>query len=267
MPAKPKTFDECLATISEDKRAALEALRRTIRAAVPRAVEGVNYGLAAFLLDGTPIAGLGAGANHCAFYPMSGSTVATLKDDLKDYETSKGAIRFHPDKPLPAALVRKVIKARIAEIEVNDATKKEPSTPKKRASRPESGASQTDAAVVAFLSELDHPLKKEILSVRQLILGVSPEIREGIKWKAPSFRTTEYFATVSLRSKDKLQLVFHLGAKVREVPGGGIKIDDPANLMNWLAKDRCLVTLGTTKEIKANREAFQGIVREWIKYV
>ena len=117
MATKPKTFDECLATVSADKRATLEKLRKTIRSIVPKAEEDVSYGLAAFLLDGKPIAALGASANHCAYYPMSGSVVETLKDELKNYETSKGAIRFLADKPLPVALVRKLVKARIAEID------------------------------------------------------------------------------------------------------------------------------------------------------
>ena len=113
---KDKTFDDCLASIGEDNRAALEKLRKHIKAIVPKAEECVSYGLAAFRLDGKPIAGLGATATHCAYYPMSGSIVATLKDDLKNYETSKGTIRFLAEKPLPVALVRKLLKARIAEI-------------------------------------------------------------------------------------------------------------------------------------------------------
>jgi uncharacterized protein YdhG (YjbR/CyaY superfamily) len=113
---KPETIDDYLARVSDDQRAALEKLRKTIRTIVPKAEECISYGLAAFRLDGRPIAGFGASGNHCAFYPMSGATVATLKDDLKDYETSKGAIRFPVDQPLPVALVRKLIKTRIAEI-------------------------------------------------------------------------------------------------------------------------------------------------------
>ena len=69
----------------------------------------------AFRLDGKLIAGLGASAHHCSYFPMSGGTVAALAADLAGYQTSKGAIRFAPDKPLPAALVRKLIKARLAE--------------------------------------------------------------------------------------------------------------------------------------------------------
>ena len=58
--------------------------------------------------------GFGATENHCAFYLMSSSTVEAHKDELKNYDTSKGTIRFQPDKPLPATLVRKLVKARIA---------------------------------------------------------------------------------------------------------------------------------------------------------
>jgi len=112
---KPKTIDEYLAALSDDKRAALEKIRKTIRAAAPKAEEGISYQLPAFRLNGRMLVGFGATANHCAFYPMSSSTVEVHKDELRDYETSKGTIRFQADKPLPAALVRKLVKARIAE--------------------------------------------------------------------------------------------------------------------------------------------------------
>jgi uncharacterized protein YdhG (YjbR/CyaY superfamily) len=116
MAAKPKTIDEYLAAVSDDQRAALENLRKTIRAAAPKAEECISYQLAAFRLDGRPLVAFGATARHCAFYPMSGSTVAAHKDALKGYETSKGTIRFHASRPLPASLVKKLVKARIAEL-------------------------------------------------------------------------------------------------------------------------------------------------------
>jgi uncharacterized protein YdhG (YjbR/CyaY superfamily) len=80
MAAKPKTIDEYLATVRADQRAVLEQLRRTIRAMVPQAEECISYGLAAFRLDGRPLVAFGATANHCAFYPMSSSTVEAHKD-------------------------------------------------------------------------------------------------------------------------------------------------------------------------------------------
>lgn len=123
MKAKPETIDQYLATLSEDKRTALEALRRTIKAIAPKAEECISYGLAAFRLDGKPLVAFGASANHCAFYPMSSSTVSDHKDELAGYDTSKGTIRFSVDNPLPATLVRKLVKARIAEQEASAKTK------------------------------------------------------------------------------------------------------------------------------------------------
>lgn len=114
MAAKPKTIDEYLARLSGKKRTALEKLRRDIRAAAPEAEECISYQLAAFRQNGMLVA-FGARENHCAFYPMSSSTVEAHKDELKDYDNSKGTIRFQASKPLSAALVRKLVKARLAE--------------------------------------------------------------------------------------------------------------------------------------------------------
>jgi uncharacterized protein YdhG (YjbR/CyaY superfamily) len=114
MKAKPKTIDEYLENVDELQRAALEKLRKTIKAAAPKAEETITYQIPIFRLNGM-LVGFASAKKHCAFYPCSGSTVDTLKDELKNYETSKGTIRFQPGKPLPAALVRKIVKIRIAE--------------------------------------------------------------------------------------------------------------------------------------------------------
>lgn len=108
------TIDEYLARLEPDQRAALQALRQTIRAAAPKAQECISYRLPAFRLKGMLVA-FGATKHHCAFYPMTGHTVAAFKDQLAGFETSQGTIRFQPDRPIPAALVKKIVKARIAE--------------------------------------------------------------------------------------------------------------------------------------------------------
>src|ERR1700741_4592883 len=123
MPAKPTPVEAYLATLSEDKRATLETVRKAIHAAAPGAVEGVSYGMPAFIL-GKAIAGFVAAKDHLSYFPMSGSVVATMKDDLKGYYTSKGTIRFAVGRPLPAALIRKLVKARLAEIAVHPKAKK-----------------------------------------------------------------------------------------------------------------------------------------------
>jgi uncharacterized protein YdhG (YjbR/CyaY superfamily) len=112
---KPSNIAEYLDRFSEDKRAALEKLRKTIKAAAPRAEECISYGLAAFRLNGKPLVAFGASAKHCAFYPLSSSTIEAFQEELEAYDTSKGTVRFQADKPLPVSLLRKMVKARIAE--------------------------------------------------------------------------------------------------------------------------------------------------------
>jgi uncharacterized protein YdhG (YjbR/CyaY superfamily) len=254
MPAKDA--DAYLAKLSADKRATLEKVRKAIRAAAPKAKEGMSYGMPAFI-QGKPIAGYTASANHCSYFPMSGAVTAALAEELVGYQVSKGGFRFPIGRPPPATLVRKLVKARLAEIDARE----KPSA--KVAAR---GAS-TDPAVVAYLRDLDHPLAKEIKAVRLIVLGVSATISEGIKWNVPSFRTEqEWFATFNARAKDSVQLVFHLGAKTRP-DLKAFKLADPKGLVKWLGNDRALVTLGAGRDIAANRKALEVIVRAWVKHV
>jgi uncharacterized protein YdhG (YjbR/CyaY superfamily) len=108
------THDEYLAALSNDKRRALEKLRKDIKAAAPRAEECISYGIPGFRLNGKLLVSYGAAAKHCAFYP--GSTLQVFTKEMKSYDTSgKGTLRFPADEPLPSALVKKIVKARIAE--------------------------------------------------------------------------------------------------------------------------------------------------------
>ena len=109
----PTSIDEYLAGVSEEKRAALQQLRKTILSVIPRAEECISYQMPAFRHEGRVLVFFAAAANHCAFYP--GGMVSEFKDDLEGYETSKGTIRFQPDRPLPASLVRRIVKARVAQ--------------------------------------------------------------------------------------------------------------------------------------------------------
>jgi uncharacterized protein YdhG (YjbR/CyaY superfamily) len=129
MPAKRQTekadkaettaseVDAYLSTVPEEMRDALEKLRRTIRAAAPTATERIGYGIPMFYQQGRPLVGFAAAKNHCGFYCTSPALMDAMKKELEPYDTSKGTIRFPPDKPLPAALVKKIVKARIAESE------------------------------------------------------------------------------------------------------------------------------------------------------
>jgi uncharacterized protein YdhG (YjbR/CyaY superfamily) len=111
---KPTSIDAYLVRLTSDKRAALEKLRRAIHAAAPKAEECISYQLPAFRLDGKVLVWFGAATNHCSFYPGA-APIAKHAAELQGYKTSKGTIRFSPDDPLPAALVKKLVRTRIAE--------------------------------------------------------------------------------------------------------------------------------------------------------
>jgi uncharacterized protein YdhG (YjbR/CyaY superfamily) len=111
---KPKSIDAYLAGLTSDKRASLEKLRLAIQVAAPRAEECISYQLPAFRLDGKILVWFGAAKDHCSFYPGA-APIAAHKAELARYSTSKGTIRFPADEPLPATLVKKLVRTRIAE--------------------------------------------------------------------------------------------------------------------------------------------------------
>src|SRR6516165_3550689 len=108
---KPTTIDEYLSTVSPEKRAALEKLRRTIHSAAPKAEECISYGVPTFRVNGKMLVSFGAAAKHCSLY-AGALPVRVRRSKLAAYDTSKGTIRFQPDKPIPASLVRELIKLR-----------------------------------------------------------------------------------------------------------------------------------------------------------
>ncbi len=114
MKGKPRTIDDYLAPLSEDKRSALERLRKDIQAAASGAEECLSYGMPGFRVGGKLLVSFGAAAKHCAFYPGA-FPVAAHREESKRYDTTKGTIRFSPDRPLPRSLVRRIVRTRMAE--------------------------------------------------------------------------------------------------------------------------------------------------------
>ncbi len=116
MSPAPKDIDAYLAALPVGQRAVLQKLRQTIKATAPEAVESISYQMPTFKYKGRPLIYFGAAKNHCAVYGMS-SVFEAHKSELEPYVTSKGTIRFPADKPLPAALVKKLVKAQMKAIE------------------------------------------------------------------------------------------------------------------------------------------------------
>lgn len=111
------TIDDYLKTVPEDRRRALRDLRAKIRAAVPDAEECISYRIPAFRLNGVVVAGFCATSRGCSYFPFSGSTLKTLARELGHYDQTRSSLHFSMNKPLSAALVRKLIKTRIKETE------------------------------------------------------------------------------------------------------------------------------------------------------
>ena len=115
-----KDVNAYLAAVPKESRAALEKLRQTIKAVVPEAAEVISYQIPTFKLDGRMLVSYAAFSEHCSFFPGSGP-IEAHQNELRSYQTSKGTIRFTPDRPLSASLIKKLVKTRV---NLNDAALK-----------------------------------------------------------------------------------------------------------------------------------------------
>jgi uncharacterized protein YdhG (YjbR/CyaY superfamily) len=110
-----------LARVPEPARSTLEKVRATIRSAVPKdATEILSYGMPTFRHNGRNVVAYAAFKDHCSLFPLQASLIDAMKDELKAYRTSKGTLQFSVDKPLPASLLKKMVRARLAENGIRD---------------------------------------------------------------------------------------------------------------------------------------------------
>jgi uncharacterized protein YdhG (YjbR/CyaY superfamily) len=116
-----EVVDRHLTDVPEPQRTTLGELRALLHRLVPHGVDGVKYGMPALLLDGAGVAGYESFRAHCGYYPFSGSVLAAAGDAVADYTTSKGALRFAVDEPLPQELVRLLVRLRLDELGRADA--------------------------------------------------------------------------------------------------------------------------------------------------
>ena len=112
MNAPVKDVDTYLALQTEEVREALEKLRQIIKSVAPKAEEVISYGMPMFKQDGM-LVGFAAAKKHCGFYAANDTAVAQYREELKGYSTSKGTIRFTPDKPIPTAVIKKIVKDKV----------------------------------------------------------------------------------------------------------------------------------------------------------
>jgi hypothetical protein len=124
-----------------------------------------------------------------------------------------------------------------------------------------------DPDAEALLRRLAHPLEAVIAGMRQLVLDADSAVRESVKWNAPSYATTEHFATFQLRRRDAILLVLHRGARAR--PGVDMRktVPDPDGLLSWKGPDRAIVTLRDLAQLRRDTPALTRILAVWVKHV
>jgi uncharacterized protein YdhG (YjbR/CyaY superfamily) len=252
--AKKSPSAEYLASLPKAQRVALDTLRKQILAAAPGAAEHFGYGLPGFSLNGHPLLYIGAAKNHCAIY--GAHNAKGLASKLRDYKQSKGTIQFTPDKPIPAALVKEIVRARVAA----NVRKWGEQAPRKvavkavpRAKTPAGGAAEVDA----FLTALKHPLKAEIDEVRHILLRAGPTLQERVKWNAPSTCSGKSdFSAFNLRAKGFVQLVLLF-------PNG--VVGEETGILEGKWADRRFVRFTDMKDVRRKKAALTRVVKAWLE--
>ena len=235
MLARPRTIDEYLSPLSTEKRAALGRLRETIRSTIPEAEECITYGIPSFRLAGVVVAGFCATAKGCSYFPFSGSTLGALAHELQAYGQTKSSLHFHPETPLPATLVRKLIKARIAERT--------------------SGASQGQPAAELIskrIAELGDWRGETLSRMRKLIKEADPDVVEEWKWRGTPIWSHDGIICTGESYKKVVKLTFAKGASLK----------DPARLFNSSLDGNARRAIDIHKEEEVNESAFKVLVRQ-----
>ena len=235
MLARPRTIDEYLSPLSTEKRAALGRLRETIRAIIPEAEECITYGIPSFRLAGVVVAGFCATAKGCSYFPFSGSTLGALAHELQAYGQTKSSLHFHPETPLPATLVRKLIKARIAERT--------------------SGASQGQPAAELIskrIAELGDWRGETLSRMRKLIKEADPDVVEEWKWRGTPNWSHDGIICTGESYKKVVKLTFAKGASLK----------DPARLFNSSLAGNARRAIDIHEGEEVDESAFKVLVRQ-----
>ncbi len=254
-----KSVDDYLKDLPQNVRLVLEKLRSTIKSVAPKAEEAISYGMPGYKYYGALVY-FAAFKNHCSFFPGSSQIIKRF-DELSEYRTSKGTIQFTVDKPLPAALVKKIVKARMEENETRYWTRQSNKSAKKITKvvdkKADNGLSKEEKQVVEYMSKLKGKQKDDVEVVRKLIKKSNAKLIERIKWNAPSYYYKQDIVTFGPYKKDKLLLVFHHPSVVN------VK----SELLEGDFKDRRLVYFKDAKEAEKKKKELSRIINEIINQI
>lgn len=250
--ALPKNVKEYIAAFAPPVKTRLEKFRQAICETAPQAEEMISYGMPGYKLQGMLVYFAGY-KNHIGFYPAS-AVARALKEAIA-FKAGKGTLQFPHDKPLPFALIKKIVKLRIKENLEKAAAKKVGRVIAKK-----STANKLVAAdpVTAWMDKLDPAVRSEIETVRKIIKKSSPRLSERIKWNAPSYHYKEQdILTFGPYKTNKLLLVFHHPVVVKV----------SSELLEGKYKDRRLVYFTNKAEAKKNQIELSRIITEILKMI
>jgi uncharacterized protein YdhG (YjbR/CyaY superfamily) len=241
------TIDNYIAGFPEKTQAVLTKMRAIIKKVVPEAEEKISYGIPTFFLNGN-LVHFGGFKNHIGFYPTP-SGIEEFKKDLAAYKGAKGSIQFPLDKPLPAELIKRMVKFRVQKNTEKAGVKKNVKpVPVKAAPK----KATDEIQVNDWVNKQPPAVKTDINAIRKIIKAASGKLLERIKWNAPSFYYKEDIVTFGPYKTHKLLLVFHHPFVVT--------IKSP--LLEGDYKDRRLVHFKNKEDVKKNKKELSNIIQQ-----
>jgi uncharacterized protein YdhG (YjbR/CyaY superfamily) len=244
------TVDEYIKRCPPNVQAALQKVRKTIKAAAPEAEEVISYAIPGYKYHGMLIF-FAAWTNHISLYPAPWEA-ASLKKEMSAYKGSTGTIKFPLDEPLPLSLITRMVKYRVKQnLERVDAKKL---ITKKPAIKLVKSKMTEEEQVTAYMKNLNHPLKAETEALRAIIKNSNKKLSERIKWNAPNYYYKQDLVTFGPYKNGKVLLVFHHPAIVK------IKSD----LLEGDYKDRQLIYIDSMKAIKENKKELERIMNRLV---
>lgn len=240
------SVDEYIASFPVSTQKLLKQVRKTIKATAPKADESISYGMPAYKYLGKPLVYFGGFEKHIGFYATPTGYEAFAKE-LSQYKQGKGSVQFPIDEKMPLELIQKIVAFRLSETE-----KKLSASPDKLRAK---NSGNGEDAVVNYMNLLQHSLKDELQLLRETILKVSKELKERIKWNAPSYYISEDLFTFNMHDKSTIRLIFHHPTVVQ--------ISSPLLQGNY--KDRRIIFFSNKKEIIASKTELIRIIKQQIQ--
>jgi uncharacterized protein YdhG (YjbR/CyaY superfamily) len=258
MMTKPTNIDEYVAGFPGETQKILEQVRATIKKAAPGAEETISYGIPAFKLNHGYLIYFAGYKSHIGLYPAPVNNEVFSKE-LSSYKTGKGSVQFPLNKPMPLALVTKIVKFRVKENVEKLNAKKTVKTPTKSITNPARITKLPDEErVVSFINKLEPTVKDEVGSVRKIIKKAAPLLKERIKWNAPSYHYLQQdLFTFGPHKNGKTMLVFHHPAIVKIKSG----------LLQGNYKDRRLIHFSGKPDVSKKKKELERIIKELVQLV